>query len=250
MRAGLSLLLPILVQATGYDRTSPFHQPVIDGSDIIARDGIEALLLLKRQNGCPAGFNSCAFLDAPGACCQRDTICSRDDANNIACCPTGAACTGILTQSSSATTSSGFMFPEPGTATTTNPPSLTGSTVPNAPFPFVYIPTSFRDQPECVQSYSGCVSQFQACASSLGGVNGVTISGADGAGTTVQGVEPTADAQSICLSLSREACYGLQEAYCTAFQDGSSGASPPSTRTSPLYEILTGLGIALAGMIA
>ncbi|KMU74004.1 hypothetical protein CISG_10257 [Coccidioides immitis RMSCC 3703] len=177
MRAGLSLLLPILVQATGYDRTSPFHQPVIDGSDIIARDGIEALLLLKRQNGCPAGFNSCAFLDAPGACCQRDTICSRDDANNIACCPTGAACTGILTQ--------------PGTATTTNPPSLTGSTVPNAPFPF-----------------------------------------------------------SICLSLSREACYGLQEAYCTAFQDGSSGASPPSTRTSPLYEILTGLGIALAGMIA
>ncbi|EEP80978.1 predicted protein [Uncinocarpus reesii 1704] len=249
MRPGLSLLLPILAQATGIDRTSPFHNPLLDGSDIIARNPSEALLLLKRQNGCPAGYNSCAFLNAPGACCQRDTICSRDDASNIACCPTGADCTGVVTESGSATTSSGFMFPQPGTGTTTNPPTLTGSTVPNAPFPFVYIPTTFRSPEECVQAYSGCVSQYSACTRSLGGVHGVTVGGGGGAGITVPGVEPTGDAQAICMTLSSQACRGLHEAYCTAFPGGNSG-SPPSVRRSLLYEILAGLGVALAGMVA
>ncbi|WEW55744.1 hypothetical protein PRK78_001177 [Emydomyces testavorans] len=251
MRTRSLVFLPILVSAAEIDNISPFHHPLLDGSDIIARDGHEALLLLRRQNGCPANFDSCAFLNAPGACCQKGTICSRDAANHIACCPLGAACTGVLTQTApSATTSSGFMFPQPGTATITTAPTLTGSTVPNAPYPFVYIPTSFRDQAECVRSYSGCVSQYNSCTNSLGGVNGVTIGGGNGAGTTVQGVPPTGNAQSICSSLSRQACYGLQEAYCTAFQGGRSGGSPPSTRNSPLYEILAGLGIALAGMIA
>lgn len=91
------LVLPLFAQARDTHRFSLFLHPLLDGSDIIARDENEALLLLKRENGCPAGYNSCAFLKAPGACCQRDTICSRDDANNIACCPTGADCTGRIT---------------------------------------------------------------------------------------------------------------------------------------------------------
>lgn len=142
------------------------------------------------------------------------------------------------------------MFPEPGTATITNPPTLSGSTIPNAPFPFIIIPTSFSNQAECVNSYSGCASQYERCTSSLGGVNGVTIDYGNGAGTTIQGVPGSADAQSVCASLSRQACHGLHEAYCTAFQGGNSGGSSPSVRHSALYEILVGIGIALAGMIA
>lgn len=55
--------------------------------------------LLKRQysNTCPDDFNSCASLGAPNLCCMSNAICSADQANNVACCPTGAVCTGAIT---------------------------------------------------------------------------------------------------------------------------------------------------------
>ncbi|EGE08544.1 hypothetical protein TEQG_07561 [Trichophyton equinum CBS 127.97] len=147
-------------------------------------------------------------------------------------------------------TSSGFMFPQPGT---TAAPTPTGSTVPGAPFPFAYIPTTFHDSAECVRSYSGCQSQFSACTASLGGAYGVTINGGNGAGVTVQGAAPTGNGQAICSSLLLRACFGLQEGYCTAFANGGgtpNGSPQPPHRQSALYEILMGLSIAIAGMIA
>lgn len=85
----------------------------------------------------------------------------------------------------------------------------------------------------------------------------MTIDGGGGQGMTVEGAAPTADGQVICSSLRRQACYGLQAGYCTAFGDGQgpddTGVFPagsPPRRTTALYEIFAGISIALAGMIA
>jgi hypothetical protein len=130
--------------------------------------------------------------------------------------------------------------------------------VAGAPYPFVYIPTTFPNQAACSSAYSGCVQQFSSCTASLGGVNGVTVGGGVGGfGTTVSAIVPTGNAQSICSSLSQKACYGLQIGYCTAF--GTRGATgntivnpggAAATRSlGGIYEVLTGLAIAIAGMI-
>ncbi|KAF3891967.1 hypothetical protein GTR04_4748 [Trichophyton interdigitale] len=266
-----NLLLLVVLPALAAE-PAPFHAPAarsnLDSSLSLFGFGFTPRLarLVKREDVCPLHFNSCAFLDSPQACCQPESICSRDAANNIACCPLGAECTGTLmgTTSTAATsqtpgpapapaptpTSSGFMFPQPGT---TAAPTPTGSTVPGAPFPFAYIPTTFHDSAECVRSYSGCQSQFSACTASLGGAYGVTINGGNGAGVTVQGAAPTGNGQAICSSLLLRACFGLQEGYCTAFANGGgtpNGSPQPPHRQSALYEILMGLSIAIAGMIA
>lgn len=62
---------------------------------------------------------------------------------------------------------------------------------------------------------------------------------------------------STCSSLSREACYGLQESYCTAF--GTSGGSTTTggsvvagsyapARKSSLHEILLAAAAGVLGM--
>jgi len=54
---------------------------------------------LKRQNSnsCPSSYNNCGNLGATGLCCSRNAVCSADYAGHVACCPTGAACTGSIT---------------------------------------------------------------------------------------------------------------------------------------------------------
>ncbi|OAX77387.1 hypothetical protein ACJ72_08317, partial [Emergomyces africanus] len=81
--------------------TSPFYKPLFDNVNPIVLDShnaheVAAIAIAKRQSNCPDGFNSCALLGAAEACCQPNAVCSRDDANIIACCPSGAACTGHL----------------------------------------------------------------------------------------------------------------------------------------------------------
>lgn len=46
---------------------------------------------------CPTSYTACAALGAPGLCCKRDSSCAVDQAGHVACCPTGAVCTGSLT---------------------------------------------------------------------------------------------------------------------------------------------------------
>ncbi|KAJ9376547.1 hypothetical protein DTO063F5_8716 [Paecilomyces variotii] len=242
--------------------TSPFYPPWSDPT--IDKRAAEVLdILLKRDDNCPSGYNACTALGNSGACCRDGTICSLDAASHIACCPTGASCTGSLSGSPTETgsTSSGFMFPQPTSASTTtsDSPSITGTTVTGAPYPFVYIPTTFANAQTCSSYYSQCQSQYSSCQSSLGGTNGVTVAGSGGAGITVQGATATADAQSICSSLSRKACYGLQIGYCTAF--GSSGESATTTSgqfvnpndassirvSSSLYDLGVAVAVGIAG---
>jgi len=245
--------IPLLAQAIGSSNTLPFFSSPLDRSDLVHK----ASELVRRQITCPAGYNSCAAQGNREACCQPGTFCTHDAANHIACCPSGATCTGVLSGTGTpGPTGTGFMFPQPGPTTTTSP-TVTGSTVPGAPFPFTYISTTFPNQAACSAAYSGCVQQFSSCTSVLGGINGVTVSGGGGFGTTVAGVAPTGNPQSICSSLSAQACYGLQAGYCTAFGTGrptnsavvNFGGTPVRRSVGGIYEIVVGLTIAIAGMI-
>lgn len=251
MRAALFVCIASFLRLVRSDNISPFHTALSHDFEVLA----------KRQDDCPDGFNSCGMLGSWDACCQPDTICSKDAADNIGCCPSGSECTGTVPtptdDGDQDPSSTGFRFPTQVTPTTTTPPG-DASTVPDAPFPFTFIPTTFSDQEECATSYTGCQEQYSSCRASLDGVHGVTIGGSPDYGVTREGVEPTGDGQAICTSLLNRACHGLQVAYCTAYADGKSpgngGGDNPgaasTTRSSALYEILTGLAIALAGMVA
>ena len=240
---------------------SPFAQPFEfgDQSD-----------LAKRQ-ACPSNYNSCAGLGDSSACCAPDTNCARDQAGNVACCPFNAACTGAISGTATGSitsTTSGFVLG--GTTTSTDvlgPPTTVngvfggGSTVPNAPYPFVYIPTSYTDAALCSQYYTSCQSESASCFASLGGqINGVTVAGG-GSGITVGGAVtttiPAASASSICSVLSASACYGLQPAACTQFQTGTNGvasatfaqAAPPRMTAGPriMYAMGAGAVVGAAG---
>ncbi|KAG9997889.1 hypothetical protein KCU78_g16721, partial [Aureobasidium melanogenum] len=45
---------------------------------------------------CPIGYKNCANLGAPGLCCANSAICAPDQAGHVACCPSGAVCTGAI----------------------------------------------------------------------------------------------------------------------------------------------------------
>ncbi|KAI9814380.1 MAG: hypothetical protein M1827_003236 [Pycnora praestabilis] len=174
-------------------------------------------------------------------CCAPNTLCALDPLGQVACCPVGSFCTGTLAANpgtttvaatsptsgpamlgTTTTTTEGFVV-----AATTTPAAgaAPGSTIANAPFPFVFLPTTYTNAAECSSYYSSCQTEYSSCAASLGGhVNGVTVSGA-GVGITVAGATATAtvDASSVCSSLSAQACYGLQLSQCPSY-GGSTGA--------------------------
>lgn len=236
--------------------TLPFSPPIHVSPDDNHSD--RALRLLKRQDNCPIGYDSCSSNEA--VCCPSDTTCTWDFADNIACCRTSAVCTGTIETETggSSSSSTGFQFPEPtsASATTTDSdsePEITGTTVPDAPYPFVFIPTSFPNSATCMSYYSQCESQLTACITSLGGVNGVTVAG-DGGGVTVPGAAPAVpSAQSVCSSLRREACYGLRPEHCSAFgaadpDDGFIAGDDASRRKSSLHDVIVAVVAGIVGM--
>ena len=228
----LSSFLPhIFANAVGY---SPFSNPFFG----VADDS----LLVKRQNNCKSGYDSCSNFGAQDACCPPGTSCQLDDAGRVACCSSQAYCTGTVGATgganptpspSSGTSTTGFVLGGSTTTTAYQPPSLTtgvqggGSTVINTYYPFVYIPTSYANAELCLSGYSQCQAESTACFQSLAGVNGVTVSGV-GFGTTVQGATGASSrvASSVCSSLSQAACYNLQTETCNRF----AGANPGGTQ--------------------
>ncbi|ERF76108.1 hypothetical protein EPUS_01441 [Endocarpon pusillum Z07020] len=229
----VSVVFVLSGASASFDSLSPYVNP-LDYTDSSPR-------LFKRQ-GCPGGFTNCGALGNSGACCPTNQVCARDSAGNVACCPVRALCTGTIggtapgtgvgsstgaviiggstgTPPSSVTATSGFLF---SSVTTTPAPSFTGSTVPGAVFPFVFIPTTFANAAECSSYATSCSNQYQSCLATLGGgVNGVTVSGAN-VGITVQGASTTvASASSVCSSLSQQACYGLQTGICPQYGSGT-----------------------------
>jgi hypothetical protein len=230
------------------DRYTPF----LDSLFGLSNDA----LLVKRQNNCQLGFNSCASLGASDVCCSQGSTCALDQAGNIACCPSGAVCTGTIrgTRTGSVTsasgtnagsTTSGFVLG----GTTTSPTSQTstaqptgvaggGSTVPNNFYPFIYIPTSYANAALCTSAYSSCQAASTSCFVALAGQNGVTVSGFGG-GITVQGATGTilSTASSVCSSLSAEGCYNLQETQCAGFGTGTGGGQSGTATTTGFVQV-------------
>jgi len=229
--ATLPPLFALLSTARAYqDRYSPFINPFANADS--------RPLIVKRQS-CPYSYNSCSTFGYSNACCPVNTNCALDDAGHIACCPFNAACTGTVGAATGSviSTSSGFVLGGP-TTTTSAAAFITpssgiaggGSTVPNAPFPFVYIPSSYANRALCSSYWTSCQSESTSCFSFLAGATGVTIAGP---GITSPG--PSA-ASSVCSELSALACYNLDSATtCDKFPPAA-GVTATATATNPFVQ--------------
>lgn len=260
-----------LAMATSMER-SPFLPPYYEASFENIHDRLNDLR--KRQGTCPSGANICSNLGDAGACCTGNTNCQRDQQGHVACCPNGASCTGVINTGVASTTSgpstassiqmttstsNAFIMPS-STNAGANPQATPAgaSTIPNAFFPFVVAPVSYSNGAACSSYYSSCQNEYNSCTASLGGANGVTVGG-PGGGTTVQGATATlapGQAQSVCSSLSSQACSGAQLSNCATY--GSASATGPTLinpNAAPtgcaggLYGLGMGFALGIAGQV-
>ena len=208
----------------------------------------------RQQNGgCWPGTYSCAQQGAifNNICCTLGQVCALDQTNSPACCPAGAVCTG--------TAPAQFL-----------PPQTAVSYVPNQYFSFPYIPTVFANQAACTSAVVQCSRNYDACTAFLQGQvapnptggYGVTINVPGPGGTTIVGGPAGAPASavnygpatatSVCGSLSRVGCYGINNNVCattggsgTGFFVGAGNAAV--ARATPPPVAVMGVGV-MAGL--
>lgn len=226
-----------------------------DNSTIAAADELDVDLLRRQgpgRNECDAGYAACIDIGAPGLCCRTNQVCSADAANNVACCPLNAACTGTIDPVVPPT-----VTPAPTVTTTPLAPpagsfaqsggSSSRSWVPNQYYPFPAIPTTYSNAAACSRAYSTCQEDAADCTSALAnGQPGVTISGPNG-GATITAIASLGQvsASAICSSLSQRACSGLIVEACASF----GGDSAARTRCAPMYGVGAGVAVGLAGQL-
>ncbi|EON61322.1 hypothetical protein W97_00535 [Coniosporium apollinis CBS 100218] len=117
------LLLLALAAASPPTSLSSFFTPILEASFNTSESSEPSLAheLLKRQSGCASGYTNCVLYGAAGAglCCRPGTGCAVDQAGQVACCPSGAVCTGTIgpvtvpttsTVNPFATSTSGFVI--------------------------------------------------------------------------------------------------------------------------------------------
>ncbi|KAL8736238.1 MAG: hypothetical protein Q9166_000393 [cf. Caloplaca sp. 2 TL-2023] len=210
--------------------------------------------LFQRQNQCLSSQKFCPGANGSSGCCSTDSQCAADDAGRLACCPSGAVCTGRLGGGGTQpTTQAPGSSPATTQATPTDDPNAGGSTVPNPYYPYVYLPKTYQNADLCSSAFSSCRTEFSKCTSTLTvGGNGVTVSGAQG-GITAQPALNPASAGSICSSLSTLACYNLGLGNCpeygTAVVTGgtfSAGNAAPSG-CAQKYRVAVAVAIGVAG---
>lgn len=254
------LLLAPLAALAAPDSLAPFEPAIAQIADLTTQDNSTSpadgnLELLKRQNNnCFTNYFPCNNENAPGLCCPRTATCTMDQARNIACCPQGSTCTGALgaPAGASQTTSAGFV---PAQTTTGNPfvqqttvPNVAaGSTVQNAFYPFPIIPTTYTNAAACSAAFTGCQTNAASCTTALAnGAQGVTVSAPNG-GATITAVPSVGlqSAQSICASLSQQACSGLQVEACRSF-GGQQGAAATMLNCQG-YLMAGGVAMGIAG---
>jgi hypothetical protein len=227
------LLAPLAALAAPGDVLAPFEAalPTSDNNSTLP-NGTPALFARQNSNACATNYYACAALNAPGLCCPRSATCTADQNRAVACCPQGAICTGSL-GATAANTNGGFV----PAATTTSAPFVQGSgaaptagprsTVQNAFYPFVYIPTTYANAAACSAAYTGCQRDAASCTTALAnGAQGVTVSAPNG-GATITAVPSVGlqSAQSICASLSAQACFALQVEACRSFGGEANGVA-------------------------
>jgi len=91
----LLLLLTSLAEASLF---SPFLS-VLEWSQQTSSNETFHHELPKRAldpTSCPTNYKNCASIGAPGLCCANSAICAPDQAGHVACCPSGAVCTGAI----------------------------------------------------------------------------------------------------------------------------------------------------------
>ncbi|KAF2832992.1 hypothetical protein CC86DRAFT_364988 [Ophiobolus disseminans] len=257
MRTYLAPLLLAPLALAAPDVLAPFEValpqlPTPQDNSTLVEAGSNLELLKRQGNVCTTNYYACAALNAPGLCCPRTAICTADQRGAVACCPQGAQCTGALGQplATPGTGSPTFVL---ATTTTNNPfvqqTNAPGprSTVPNAFFPFFYIPTTYTNAAACSSAYSTCQNDAASCTTALAnGAQGVTVSAPNG-GATITAVPSVGlqSAQQICASLSAQACSGLQVEACAAF-GGQAGAAP-KTRCGGGYLMGAGVAVGVVG---
>lgn len=209
--------------------------------------------LFQRQDQCLSSQHFCPGSNGDSGCCDTNTQCATDDGGRIACCPSGAVCTGQLDGSPAPTRQAlGSTTPTTQASTITSGGS---SIVANAYFPYHYLPTTYPNADQCTSAFSSCRSEFSTCASALAtGGNGVTISGAGG-GITAQPALGAASAGSICSSLSTRACYNLGLGNCPMYGTAAvttgggtfaAGNAAP-TRCAQVYKVAVAMAVGVAG---
>ena len=209
--------------------------------------------LFRRDSKCAV---SCSSVGNSRACCPKNTNCALDTVGNIACCPSHAECTGTVGP---------LAGPSTGTPTMGNAAAITHaitgtSTIPNSYYPFPVLPTTYANAAECTNSYSSCQLESAKCTGVLeGGGMAVTVSG-PGGGITQQGAIAPASAESICSSLSAQACHGLALTQCSTlggaaktaaagtFVGGNANAAPTRCAAA-LYGMGMGVAVGLAGQV-
>lgn len=134
------------------------------------------------------------------------------------------------------------------------------STVPDAPYPFYYIPTSYPDRGACSTAYSACQGQYSSCLRSLANSHVATITvdanngkgKAEGKKNDNYGLTTTmaGDGVAQCQSLRHRACYGLRPQFCSVYarDDDANWAEPAaSVRRAEAWDLLAGLAVAVLG---
>lgn len=228
---------------------SSFDEPYLGGNSRSYNGFV--LDLFRRDDNCGSGV-SCAAMGDKASCCKSKTRCAVDMAGHVACCPDNAQCTGSIGAGAAIATATSIDTSPTDSAASAIITGSSGSIVPNAYFPFPYLPTTYPNAAVCSSSFSSCQTEFTKCTSQLiAGDNGLTISGI-GPGITREAALPSTSAASICSSLSTKACYNLQLSNCpmygTAGGGGGTfkaaeGAAP--TYCARIYEVGMGVGVAL-----
>ena len=136
------------------------------------------------------------------------------------------------------------------------------STISNHYYPFPIMATTYKDAADCSTSYSSCQAESAKCTGFVeGGGYGVTVSGQAGQ-ITQQAAMPASSAESICASLSQQACNGLQLPQCSTLggakptgsggtfvigEKSNAGAMP--SRCRAMYAVGVGRAIGFAGRV-
>jgi hypothetical protein len=254
------LLLAPLAALAAPDLLAPFEPaiaqlPTSENNSTFLENANNPLLARQNNNACATNYYACAALNAPGLCCPRTAICTADQNRAVACCPQGAQCTGALGQPAATGTNT---LPASTTASTTGDPFVQQTTVPNgaagarstvqnAFFPFPYIPTTYSNAAACSAAYTSCQGDAAKCTTALAnGAQGVTVSAPNG-GATITAVPSVGlqSAQSICASLSLQACSGLQVEACRSF--GGEGNAAPTRGCG--YLMGAGVAVGIAGQL-
>jgi hypothetical protein len=259
------LLLAPLAALAAPDFLAPFEPaiaqlPTSENNSTLVEAAANPLLARQNNNACATNYYACAALNAPGLCCPRTAICTADQNRAVACCPQGAQCTGAL--GLPAATATGTNTPPFTSASTTGDPFVQQTTVPNAAtgarstvqnafYPFPYIPTTYSNAAACSAAYTSCQGDAAKCTTALAnGAQGVTVSAPNG-GATITAVPSIGlqSAQSICASLSLQACSGLQVEACRSFGGEGNEARTMGCGGGARYFMGAGVAVGVVGQL-